>query len=226
MRTVLSAVGLPEIDRDAAPRWSLVVPVSDALQEGDSAVAAAPRSSRSLQRALERLLSVAAALADPEANTKLVAMNPHLAVAVPGPSGFPRGTFETDHVGRLKGVLWAPDEDISSTQALAVLAGRSEGFRYRWDDKGVWEQLAHDMIVVACGWKDFPQRLPPVLAGRASTMLGQQVRRDLGATAEWAVHTQDIVRWLARSGLVAVLPMAEEPWRHAPPSVEGAVNRS
>jgi hypothetical protein len=136
----------------------------------------------------------------------------HLAVAVPGPAGFAPGTFETQTVGRHKLVYWAPDGDSYSTRTLAQLAGRPDGFRYRWADKRVWEQLAHDMIVVACGWNGYPDRLPPALGRTAAASLGEQLRGDLGRTSEWAVHAYDIVNWLSRTGLVTrIAPLPELP---------------
>ncbi|MFN2617722.1 MAG: hypothetical protein ABR581_11485 [Thermoleophilaceae bacterium] len=185
--------------------------MSEALQRAEAAVAASPRSSRSLQSSLATLLSAAGALGNPEATaTQRISYGRHLAVGVPGPAGFAAGTFETDTVGRYKGVYWAPDGDSHSTRTLGQQAGRPEGFRYRWQDKRVWEQLAHDMIVVACGWNAYPDRLPPALGRRAAAPLGEQLRRDLGGTSEWAVHAYDIVKWLSRTGLVTLIaPLPE-----------------
>ncbi len=74
----------------------------------------------------------------------------------------------------------------------------------------MWEQLAHDMIVVACGWQTHPDRLPRALSRHASILLGEQLRRDIGVTSDWAVHAQTIVKWLARTGLVTVILPPEE----------------
>jgi hypothetical protein len=195
---------------DDAPWWSLVLPVSDALRRADSTIDRATRSTRALQLALDSLVSAAAALADPEANAKRFSSGPRqLAVAVPGPAGFAGGTFETEMVGRSKLVYWAA-EDTYATKPLPQLAGRAEGFRYRWDDKRIWEHLARDMIVVACGWHTCPDRLPPALARAASGVVAQQLRWDLG-TSEWALHAQAIVNWLARTGLVTVITTDQAP---------------
>jgi hypothetical protein len=34
--------------------------------------------------------------------------------------------------------------------------GRPAGFRYRWQDKKVWVELAGDLIVFCCGWRTAP----------------------------------------------------------------------
>ena len=66
------------------------------------------------------------------------------------------------------------------------------------------------MIVVACGWHAYPDRLPPALDRRGSASLGEQLRRDLGGTSEWAVHAYDVVKWLSRTGLVTLIaPLPE-----------------
>ena len=126
---------LPEIDRDAAPRWSLIVPISDALQEGDSAVAAAPRSSRSLQRALDAFCR----------------WLPHwLTLRRPrnwghGPASGGGRAWARDFPGaRSRPTRWAGPRACYGRRRGHQLhpgaggtCGRSEGFRYRWDDKGV-----------------------------------------------------------------------------------------
>lgn len=62
-----------------------------------------------------------------------------------------RRSLETEVVGRYKNVFWAPGDHAFRGEPLANVVGRPEGFRYRWEDKRVWDQLAHDMIVVSCG---------------------------------------------------------------------------
>ena len=209
IRRVLAANGLPEIDPSSAASWELVVPVSSALRDAEATVAAAPRSARSLHTALGKVLAAAQALSDPEAHAQgslSLGRSSHLAIAVPGPDGtLPAGVFETDLVGRQKSVFWAPDDDPFRGEPLATVVGRPEAFRYRWDDKRVWEQLAHDMIVVSCGWRTHPQWMPGVLRGAARAELAQQLRLDLGATAEWALHAATVVTWLARRGHISLI---------------------
>ncbi len=95
---------------------------------------------------------------------------------VPGPDGaLPTGIFETAGVGRNKSVFWVPGAEAFRGQALAEVVGRGEGFRYRWDDRRVWEQLAHDMIVVSCGWRTHPDWIPPALRGAARSALARQL---------------------------------------------------
>ena len=210
IRHVLAARGLPEIDPSSAASWDLVVPVGKALHDAEAMLSAAGRSARTLHAAQGKLLAAAEALSDPEAHAQgsLSWRSSHLAVAVPGPDGaLPAGVFETDVVGKYKNVFWAPADDAFRGQPLANVAGRPEGFRYRWEDKRVWEQLAHDLIVVSCGWRGHPQWMPAVLRGGARAALGQQLRQDLGATTEWAVHADTIVGWLARQGHVSVIAL-------------------
>jgi len=212
IRHMLAAGGLPEIDPSSAASWELVVPVSKALGDAEATVAGAPRSARSLHAAQGQLLAAAEALSDPEAHAQgslSWGRSAHLAIAVPGPDGaLPAGVFETDVVGRRKSVFWAPGDDAFRGEPLAMVVGRPEGFRYRWEDKRVWEQLAHDMIVVSCGWRAHPEWVPAALRGAARAALGQQLRLDLGATAEWALHAATIVGWLARRGHISVIAPA------------------
>ena len=209
IRLVLAAKGLPEIDPSSAASWELVVPASKALREAEATLAAAPRSARSLHAAQGKLLAAAEALSDPEAHAQgslSWGRSSHLAIAVPGPDGaLPAGVFETDVVGRRKSVFWAPGDDAFRGEPLATVVGRPEGFRYRWEDKRVWEQLAHDMIVVSCGWRANPEWMPAVLRGAARAALGQQLRLDLGGTADWALGSDTIVGWLARRGHISVI---------------------
>lgn len=212
IRHVLAAMELPEIDPSTAASWELVVPVSKALRDAEATIASAPRSPRSLYTAQGRLLAAAEALSDPEAHVQgslSWGRASHLAIAIPGPDGaLPAGVFETDLIGRQKTVFWAPGEDVFRGEPLAVVVGRPEGFRYRWEDRGVWERLAHDMIVVACGWRAHPGWMPAALRGAARTALGQQLRVDLGATSAWALHADTIVSWLARQGHISVIAPA------------------
>lgn len=212
IRHVLAAKGLPEIDPSSAASWELVVPVSKALRDAEATVAGAPRSPRSLHAAQGKLLAAAEALSDPEAHAQgslSWARSSHLAIAVPGPDGdLPAGVFETDVVGRRKSVFWAPGDDAFSGEPLAIVVGRPEGFRYRWEDTRVWEQLAHDMIAVSCGWRANPEWMPAVLRGAARAALGQQLRLDLGGTADWALGSDTIVGWLARRGHISVIAPA------------------
>jgi hypothetical protein len=212
IRHVLAAKGLPEIDPTSAASWELVVPVSKALHDAEAILVAAPRSARKLHAAQGKLLAAAEALSDPEAHAQRSpswGRSSHLAIAVPGPDGdLPTGVFETDVVGRYKNVFWAPGDDSFHGEPLANVLGRPEGFRYRWEDKRVWEQLAHDMIVVSCGWRTHPQWMPAVLREAARASLGQQLRQDLGATTDWALHADTIVGWLTRRGHVSVIAPA------------------
>jgi hypothetical protein len=212
IRHVLAAKGLPEIDPSSAASWELVVPVSKALHDAEATLAAAPRSARTLHAAQGKLLAAAEALSDPEAHAQRSpswGRSSHLAMAVPGPDGaLAAGVFETDVVGRFKNVFWVPGDDAFHGEPLATVVGRPEGFRYRWEDKRVWEQLAHDMIVVSCGWRAHPQWLPAALRGAARAALGQQLRQDLGATTEWALHADTIMDWLARRGHVSIIARA------------------
>lgn len=211
IRHVLTAKGLPEIDPSSAASWELVVPVSKALHEAEATLVAAPRSARTLHAAQGKLLAAAEALSDPEAHAQGSPPwgSSHLAIAVPGPDGaLPAGVFETDVVGRYKNVFWAPGDDAFGGEPLAKVVGRPEGFRYRWEDKRVWEQLAHDMVVVSCGWRTHPQWMPAVLRGAARAALSQQLRQDLGARTDWALHADTIVDWLARRGHVSVIASA------------------
>ena len=212
IRHVLAAKGLPEIDPSSAASWELVVPVNNALHDAEAMLAAAPRSARTLHTAQGKLLTAAEALSDPEAHVQgslAWGRSSHLAIAVPGPDGaLPAGVFETDVIGRYKNVFWAPGDNAFRGELLAKVVGRPEGFRYRWEDKRVWEQLAHDMIVVSCGWQGHPQWMPAALRGAARAALGQQLRQDLGATTEWALHADTIVGWLARRGHVSVIAPA------------------
>lgn len=216
IRHVLATKGLPEIDPTSAASWELVVPVSKALHDAEATLVAAPRSARTLHAAQGKLLAAAEALSDPEAHAQRSppwGSSSHLAIAVPGPDGdLPNGVFETDVVGRIKNVFWAPGDTSFHGEPLANVVGRPEGFRYRWEDKRVWEQLAHDMIVVSCGWRTHPQWMPAVLRGAARASLGQQLRQDLGATTDWALHADTIVGWLTRRGHVSVIA----PARHRP----------
>ncbi|MCA1708883.1 MAG: hypothetical protein LC808_38655 [Actinobacteria bacterium] len=195
---------------------------STALQELQAAVAEAaavtvtkPNELRTsiedLGEAIRHVLA-AEALSDPEAHAQgslSGGRSSHLAIAVPGPDGaLPAGVFETDVVGRRKSVFWAQGDDAFRAEPLAIVVGRPEGFRYRWEDKRVWEQLAHDMIVVSCGWRVHPEWMPAALRGAARAALGQQLRLDLGATAEWALHADTIVGWLARRGHISVIATA------------------
>ena len=206
IRSVLAAKGMPEIDPSNAASWGLVVPISKALHDAEAALVAAPRSARTLHAAQGKLLVAAEALSDPEAHVQGSPSwdRSSLAIAVPGPDGdLPAGVFETDVVGRYKNVFWAPGDGAFRVEPLANVVGRPEGFRYRWEDKRVWEQLAHDMIVVSCGWRTHPQWMPAVLRGTAQASLGRQLRQDLGATTDWALHADTIVGWLTRRGHVS-----------------------
>ncbi len=211
IRGVLASAELPEIDPSNAAAWELVVPVSRALHDSETTLADTPRSARSLHAAQGRLLSAANALADPEAYTTGFPRAGHLAIAVPGPDcALPAGFFETQMVGRYKNVFWTGT--ALNGEALATVAGRPDGFRYRWEDKRVrvWEQLAHDMIVVCCGWQTHPQWLPPVLRRAAAAALGSQLLQDLGSTSDWAVHAETIVHWLERGGHISIISLEND----------------
>jgi len=209
IRHVLAAKGLPEIDPSSAASWELVVPVSKALRDAEATAVAAPRSARSLHAAQGKLLAAAEALSNPQDHAQgsvAWARSSHLAIAVPGPDGaLPAGVFETDVVGRQKSVFWAPGDDAFRGEPLPIVVGRPEEFRYRWEDKRVWEQLAHDMIVVSCGWRVHPEWMPAALRGAARAALGRQLRMDLGATTEWALHADTIVGWLERQGHISMI---------------------
>ncbi len=212
IRQVLAATGLPEIAPAEVAKWSLVVPVSKALRDAEATVADSPRVARALHAARGQLLAAAAALADPQAHAEQAAAwgIPHLGIAVPGPDGLlPDGVFATAADGRYKNVLWASSGDPLDEAPLARIAGRPEGFRYRWQDARVWEQLAHDMIVVGCGWRSRQEWLPSALRGPAQAALARQLRQDLGS-GDWALHAREIVRWLVRTRYVSVISSGPE----------------
>lgn len=222
IREGMAVRGLPEIDLDAAAAWWLVVPLNKALKEAEATLTTAPRSPRQLDAARTGLLAAAAAFTDPDEYERrsVSSGRANLSIAVPGPDGsLAQGLFETDSDGRRKTVRWAPDSNLLATSELAEMAGRPPGFRYHWEDKRVWEQLGHDMIVLSCGWRAFPGRLPPLLRRRASTALGGQLRSDLGGTSEWAVPARAIVRWLVGQGYVTVMA-ADSGGRPNPVSVD------
>jgi hypothetical protein len=115
------------------------VPVSKALREAEETLATGRRSSRSLHAAQGKLLAAAAALSDPKAHAEQSlswGRAARLAIAVPGPDGvLPVGIFETDTLGRYKTVFWTPGGEPFRGEALGKVAGRPEGFRYRWEHK-------------------------------------------------------------------------------------------
>ncbi len=204
IRQVLRDASLPETPPETIGAWRLVVPVNEALQRADATLVSATRSAPKLVAAQRRLLSAAAALMDPAAAQAAVYDLP-LRVGVPGPDRQLRcGTFMTDVDGQRKVVMWSPDENVLNLEALPVVAGRHAGAHYRWKDNRVWEELARDMVVVACGWRSCPDRLPLVLRRNAVPALAVRLHQDL-AGSEWALSAATIVRWLSVSGHITVV---------------------
>lgn len=197
---------LPLIDSDDEDRWSLVRPVSQAVRAADAILAQHPRSPRQLDRARERLAAAASAVQDPAAfaGRDWLGRAGDLPVVVPGPDGtIPVGVIDCERESGGRVVRWYPDGwHQGGGELLSVAAGRSPDYRYRFTAKRVWEDLAHDLIVVCCGWRTDPKGLPPTLA-RARHLLARQLREDLGA-GTWTLEPVTVVRWLEAAHRVSV----------------------
>ena len=195
-------LGLPVIAAEDEARWALVEPVSRALRAAADTLAERTRSTRRLDNVRRNLVAAAVAIKDPEtARRTSYTRITRLPVVVPGPDGtVPSGVIDCDLEAGTRTVRWYPDGWKREGELLSVVAGRPTGFRYRWQDRRVWDMLALDLIILCCGWRTDPAALPPALK-RSQVWLGNQLRSDI-SVGTWALQPSDVVRLLESAGLV------------------------
>lgn len=197
---VCATEGLPLIGEQDEALWALVAPASRAVNDARSALGG--RSTQRLEHARQQLLAAAVALANPVAYAARGIGRPSsLPIVVPGPDGvIPTGLVDCELERGARVVRWYPEGWTGQAELLPVVVGRPAEFRYRWNDRRVWDQLAEDLIVLCCGWRTAPKALPPAL-GRARLGLGNQLRVDI-SKGTWTLQPTTIVGWLQRAGIV------------------------
>jgi len=202
----LSSAGLPEITAGDEAVWALVAPVSRALRQAREVIDGGGRSALRLDTARQALLAAGAALVDPDAAHNRPIGTTNLAVVVPGPDGsIPAGVLARELESGTRTLRWYPDAGTGHGDLFAAIMGRPDGYRYRWQDKRVWDDLAADLIVFCCGWHSDPHAVPPVLK-RSRDRLATQLRMNF-ATGTWAIQPTQIVDWLAHDKVVTVLEL-------------------
>ena len=88
----------------------------------------------------------------------------------------------------MRTLRWYPtDPTARQVELFAQVAARPDGYRYRWGDKRVWDDLAADLVRFCCGWGNTPNQVPPVL--KRSPMLANQLRADF-AVGTWALDAE------------------------------------
>jgi hypothetical protein len=207
---VFSSLGLPVIDGDTEALWALVQPVSQVLRQARETLEKRARSPRQLEAVRQQLLSAATAVADPaeHADRQSRYGRPRLPIVVPGPDGaIPTGVIDCELVGGTRRVRWYPKGWTHDADLLPQVAGRSPDFRYRWQDRRVWEQLALDLIILCCGWRTAPAALPPALK-EARILLGNQLRRDI-SVGTWTLQPAAVLTWLEHANVVIVYREAD-----------------
>ena len=212
VETLMSAItnalgshGLPVLTADDEARWALVAPVSRAVRAAAGTLTQHGRSRRQLDHAYRELVAAGLALSDPGAFAERQSGFGHrdLAIVVPGPDGaIPTGLIDCEVESGTRVVRWYPQGWSREGEPLPQVAGRPADFRYRWQDRRVWDQLALDLIILCCGWRTAPSDLPPALA-RSRQLLGNQLRRDI-SKGTWAVEPASVVRWLAHADAITV----------------------
>ena len=208
IRDTMAARGLPVVDAQDEPLWRLVVPVSDILRQeaerGDSRSAARLASSR------DELVRAAVALDDPAGRPlpTSYAATSRIPVVIPGPQGrIPIGTFGCQPEGRSRQIYWwRIGQHGPPAGRLTDVAGRDSP--YRFSAKAVWDQVAHDMVVVVSGYWGYSRLLPAPLRS-AVARLGQELAAQYGHTDHWQIHTDSMAGWLTHHGF-AVLVLDDE----------------